>query len=98
LYFKELFIPNVCKYGGINPFRDQSFYTEGNINVDEYYTQWECEHEQPTKVILTEQPTNVKLTEQPTKVNTRLDTRIPQQNINLEKRKKKYNRFSLQLP
>lgn len=97
LYFKELFIPNVCKYGGINPFRDQSFYTKGNINVDEYYTQWECEPEPKVKECEPEPKVNTP-ERGPTKVNTRLDTRIPPQNINLENRKKKYNRFSLQLP
>ena len=40
LYFKELFIPNVCKYGGINEFRDKAFYAERNIDVNQYHTQW----------------------------------------------------------
>ena len=41
LYFKQLFIPNVCKYGGINEFRDQSFYAERNIHIHEYHTLWD---------------------------------------------------------
>ena len=37
LYFKELFIPDVCKYG-INGLRDMSFYKDRNIQIDNYYT------------------------------------------------------------
>ena len=36
LYFKELFIPNVCK-NGINGCRDESFYTKRGINLYNYY-------------------------------------------------------------
>jgi GR25 family glycosyltransferase involved in LPS biosynthesis len=37
LYFKELFIPNVIKHGGVNPFRDVSFYTKNKISLSNYY-------------------------------------------------------------
>ena len=37
LYFKELFIPDVCK-DGINGVRDMSFYKDRNIQIDNYYT------------------------------------------------------------
>ena len=37
LYFKELFIPDVCK-DGINEIRDKSFYTERDMKVENYLT------------------------------------------------------------
>jgi glycosyl transferase family 25 len=37
LYFKQLFIPNVIKYGGVNQFRDITFYLENNIILQNYY-------------------------------------------------------------
>jgi glycosyl transferase family 25 len=37
LYFKEVFIPNVIKEGGINPIKDLSFYTKNKINLHNYY-------------------------------------------------------------
>ena len=38
LYFKELFIPDVCK-DGINGIRDISFYKERGMILDKYYTE-----------------------------------------------------------
>jgi GR25 family glycosyltransferase involved in LPS biosynthesis len=37
LYFKQLFIPNVIKQGGINPTKDLSFYTKNNVTLQDYY-------------------------------------------------------------
>jgi len=37
LYFKELFIPDVCK-DGINGIRDKSFYKDRGMILDKYYT------------------------------------------------------------
>ena len=37
LYFKQLFIPNVIKRGGINPVRDLSFYNKNKITLHNYY-------------------------------------------------------------
>jgi glycosyl transferase family 25 len=37
LYFKEVFIPNVIKKGGINPIKDVSFYTKNKIKLHDYY-------------------------------------------------------------
>jgi len=37
LYFKQIFIPNVIKTGGINPLRDISFYTKNKIQLRNYY-------------------------------------------------------------
>jgi GR25 family glycosyltransferase involved in LPS biosynthesis len=49
LYSEQLFIPNVIKKGGVNPFRDISFYTENSITLREYYipgaTDEQTEHE-----------------------------------------------------
>ena len=42
LYFKELFIPDVCK-DGINERRDMTFYTSRKMKVEDYYTQWPVE-------------------------------------------------------
>jgi glycosyl transferase family 25 len=37
VYFKQIFIPNVIKQGGINPAEDISFYTKNMINLYDYY-------------------------------------------------------------
>jgi glycosyl transferase family 25 len=37
LYYKQLFVPNVVKYGGVNEFRGMSFYTKNKINLIHYY-------------------------------------------------------------
>lgn len=37
LYFKQVFIPNVIKRGGINPTKDLSFYTNNNVRLHDYY-------------------------------------------------------------
>jgi len=37
LYFKQLFIPNVIKDGGINPIKDVSFYSKNKIMLHDYY-------------------------------------------------------------
>ena len=39
VYFKELFIPDVCKEG-INGYRDMTFYTNRKMDVTQYHTQW----------------------------------------------------------
>ena len=37
LYHKELCVPNVVKYGGVNEFRGMDFYIKNNINLLDYY-------------------------------------------------------------
>jgi glycosyl transferase family 25 len=37
VYFKQLFIPNVIKRGGINPTRDLTFYTKNKVLLHDYY-------------------------------------------------------------
>jgi glycosyltransferase involved in cell wall biosynthesis len=37
LYFKEVFIPNVIKKGGINPIGDLGFYNRNKITLSDYY-------------------------------------------------------------
>ncbi len=37
IYFKQLFIPNIIKRGGINTPRDLTFYTENKMIVSKYY-------------------------------------------------------------